>query len=66
MKEEKMSKPTFFQVLKSVFAGLIGVQSKANQQRDFTEGQPFSYILVSIMMTILVVLTLILMVNLIV
>jgi hypothetical protein len=59
-----MSKPTFFQIVKSVFAAFIGVQSKENQKNDFTTGRASSYIFVGISATILFVLSLVFIVNL--
>lgn len=54
-----MSKPTIIQVIKSVFAAFIGVQSRENREQDFTEGSPSTYIFVGIAATILFVLLLI-------
>ncbi|MEQ9510449.1 MAG: DUF2970 domain-containing protein, partial [Alloalcanivorax xenomutans] len=33
-------RPNFLQVLKSILAGLFGVQSHANRERDFNKGNP--------------------------
>ena len=35
-----MSKPSLLHVVKSVIAGLIGVQSEANREQDFQHGLP--------------------------
>jgi hypothetical protein len=40
-----MSKPTVVQVIKSVFAAFIGVQSNANRQQDFSQGSLVPYII---------------------
>ena len=42
-KDEKQSL-TFFEVLGSTFAAAIGVQSKANKNRDFSQGKPLHFI----------------------
>ena len=61
-----MSTSTFFQVVKSILAAFIGVQSKANRQNDFTNGNASSYILVGIGATVIFVLSLVFIVNLVV
>jgi hypothetical protein len=58
-----MSKPTLIEVIKSVLAGLIGVQSRENREKDFTEGNAFMYIFVGIVTTVLFVLLLVFIVN---
>ena len=59
-----MSKSSFFQVVKSVLAAFIGVQSKTNRKNDFTSGNASSYIVVGIGITVIFVLSLIFIVNL--
>ncbi len=54
-----MSKPTLIQVVQSVLAAAIGVQSKANRQRDFEQGSLPSYLIIGAIMTILFILTLV-------
>lgn len=54
-----MSKPTLKQVIQSVIAALIGVQSKENQQRDFEHGSLSSYLIVGAIATVLFILTLV-------
>ncbi|MDQ7091861.1 MAG: DUF2970 domain-containing protein [Methylococcales bacterium] len=54
-----MSTSTFFQVVKSVLAAFIGVQSKTNQEQDFTNGKLSSYIFVGIITTIFFIISLI-------
>ncbi|OQK16650.1 hypothetical protein AU255_01725 [Methyloprofundus sedimenti] len=54
-----MSKPTLKQVIQSVFAAAIGVQSKANRERDFEQGSLSSYLVVGAIATILFILSLV-------
>ncbi len=43
---ESNDKPlTFFEVLGSTLAAALGVQSKANQTRDFSRGKPIHFIM---------------------
>ncbi len=58
-----MSKPTIIEIVKSVFAAFIGVQSNANRQKDFTEGSLKTYIVVGILFTIAFIATLIFVVS---
>lgn len=58
-----MSKPTVIEVIKSVFAAFIGVQSDANRQKDFTEGSLKTYIVVGILFTIAFIATLVFVVS---
>jgi len=53
-----MSKPTIKQVIQSVLAAAIGVQTKENRERDFTEGSLASYIIVGAIAVVLFILTL--------
>lgn len=53
----------FWAVVQSVFAGLIGVQSKANKERDFTDGKPLHFIIGGLVGTLLFVATIILLVK---
>ena len=46
------------QVVASVFAAGLGVQSSKNRERDFTRGRPAAYIIVGIIMTVLFILVL--------
>jgi hypothetical protein len=54
-----MSKPSLKQVIQSVLAAAIGVQSKANRQRDFEEGSLSSYLIVGAIATVLFIVTLV-------
>jgi len=60
-----MGKPTFIDVIKSVLASFIGVQSDANRKRDFQQGNPAQFILVGIVITIIFIIVLIIIVRLI-
>lgn len=54
-----MSKPSILQVIKSVAAAGIGVQSNKNREADFQHGSLSSYIVVGIIATVLFIMTLI-------
>ncbi|MDC9729376.1 MAG: DUF2970 domain-containing protein [Methyloprofundus sp.] len=54
-----MSKPALKQVIQSVLAAAIGVQTKENQARDFEGGSLSSYIFVGIIAVVLFILTLV-------
>lgn len=43
---------TFLEVLGSVIAGALGVQSNANRRRDFTRGNAKHFIVVGILFTV--------------
>ncbi|HXH02655.1 MAG TPA: DUF2970 domain-containing protein [Candidatus Competibacteraceae bacterium] len=51
-------RPRLRQVVMSVLAAFIGVQSEKNRRRDFTHGRPAHYIVVGLAMTVLFVLLL--------
>ncbi len=53
-----MSKPTLKQVIQSVLAAAIGVQSRKNRERDFEHGSLSSYLVVGAIATALFVLIL--------
>ena len=42
--ENTRSGTDFWNVAKSVFAAMIGVQSSKNKERDFTQGKPIHFI----------------------
>lgn len=48
-------KPTLWQVVKSVLAAMFGVQNSQNRERDFTQGNPWVFIVVGVVMVILFV-----------
>lgn len=54
-----MSKPSLKQVIQSVLAAAIGVQSRANRQRDFEHGSLSSYLIVGAIATVLFILVLV-------
>jgi hypothetical protein len=57
---KRANKPTIFQVIGSVVAAALGVQSEKNRQRDFREGaSPGVYIAVGILTTLVFILTVI-------
>ena len=62
---EDTHEPSFWEVVMSVLAAALGVQSSKNRERDFTRGKPLVFIAAGLIFTILFVLTLISIVNLI-
>lgn len=65
MKEEgSESRPTRWQVIKSVVAAALGVQSEEARQRDFTQGSPAAFIIGGVVFTALFVIALVVVVNL--
>lgn len=58
-----MSKPNILQVIKSVIAAGIGVQSNKNREIDFQNTSPISYIIVGLAGTVLFVITLVFIVS---
>ncbi len=63
--QEDTHKPGFWEVVISVLAAALGVQTSKNRKRDFTQGNPLVFIAAGLIFTILFVLTLIGVVNLI-
>lgn len=51
----KKTKPSLWQVISSVNAAFLGVQSSKNRERDFTQGKASHYIVVGIIMTLLLI-----------
>lgn len=47
------NKPSILDVVKSVLASFLGVQSEENRQRDFAHGKPIHYIIVGLVATVL-------------
>ncbi len=43
----------FWQVAHSVGAGLLGVQSRKNRERDFTQGKPIHFLIGGVIGTVL-------------
>jgi len=58
-----MSKPTITQVIRSVLAAVIGIQSDANRQRDLKEGYLSVYLIGGVIFTVLLVIALIFLVS---
>ncbi len=56
--------PGLFQLVLSVMAAAIGVQTKAGRERDFRTNSPLPFILAGLLFTIAFIATLILVVNL--
>jgi uncharacterized membrane protein len=50
--------PTFWQMVQSVLAAALGVQSHKNRQRDFTHGKPVHFLLLGLLFTLMFVLIL--------
>ncbi len=50
-----MSKSTITDVIKSVLAAAIGVQSDDNRQKDFEQGSLSTYLIVGLVFTVLFV-----------
>jgi len=47
-----MAKPRILEVMKSVLAAFIGVQSESNRIKDFSEGTLLPYVAVGIIFTV--------------
>lgn len=54
-----MAKPRLMQVIKSVLAAAVGIQSDANRVKDFQHGSLSQYVIVGLIATILFVIALI-------
>ena len=48
-----MAKPTIIQVVKSVIAAAIGVQSSENRKNDFEQGSLTTYIVAGVVFTLI-------------
>jgi hypothetical protein len=59
----KQTKPRVWQVVRSVFAAAIGVQSEKNRKEDFQSTSIWPFIVGGIVFTVLFVLVLILLVS---
>ncbi|MBI2792555.1 MAG: DUF2970 domain-containing protein [Gammaproteobacteria bacterium] len=59
MSDVPESKPTLWQVIKSVLGAFFGVQSSKVRERDFTKGNPWAYIIVGLIGVTLFVLMLV-------
>jgi hypothetical protein len=63
---DKTSKPNQIQVLASVLAGLFGVQSAKNRERDFKKGRASDYIVVYVILVLAMVAGMVITVNMVV
>lgn len=63
--KKEASEPGFWEVVMSVLAAALGVQTSKNRERDFSKGNPLVFIAAGLIFTFLFVLTLIGVVNLI-
>ena len=61
-----MSKPTITQVVKSVLAAFIGVQSETNRKKDFEHGSLSTYVIAGFIFTVLFVAAIIFIVSIVV
>ncbi|WP_434557649.1 DUF2970 domain-containing protein [Pseudomonas sp. Z4-20] len=50
--------PTLLQMMHSVLAAALGVQSNKNRARDFTHGKPTHFVILGIAFTVIFALTL--------
>ena len=50
--------PTFWQMVHSVLAAALGVQSGKNRARDFTHGKPSHFVMLGVAFTVLFALVL--------
>lgn len=48
--------PTLWDVAKSIFAALLGVQKRANYERDFQHGRPWQYIILGLVFVVIFIL----------
>jgi uncharacterized membrane protein len=55
---EQQPKLGFWQVLKSILAAALGVQSEANRELDFTQGKPLYYIVGGLIFTLIFIVSL--------
>ncbi|MEE4251889.1 MAG: DUF2970 domain-containing protein [Alcanivoracaceae bacterium] len=56
-------KPNLIQVIISVLASLLGVQSGKNRERDFSKGDPKDFIGVYVVLVVFFVISMIVLVN---
>lgn len=62
----KPRKATFWQVVRSVLAGALGVQARHRQEEDFASHSPFPFIIGGLIFTALFIAALVLIVSLVV
>lgn len=56
MTETPPPKPSIWQIIFSTIAAAFGVQSRRNQERDFQQGNIYTYIISGIVFTVIFVL----------
>ena len=61
--KNKSCKLNFFEVIKSVLAAAIGIQSLQNQKKDFKSNKAYIYIIFGFVFTVIFVTTLIIVVK---
>lgn len=64
--EQKPRKATFWQVVRSVLAGALGVQARRRQEEDFSTHSPMPFIIGGLIFTALFIAALMLIVSLVV
>jgi hypothetical protein len=57
-----MSKPNLLQIIKSVIAAAVGIQSNANRTKDFSSGSPGIYLAIGLIATLTFILCIVLVV----
>ena len=56
---DKNKAPSFWQVVKSVLAGMLGVQSAENRERDFQHGKFSAYVFVAVIVVTVFILAIV-------
>lgn len=51
--------PSLWDVAKSIFAALLGVQKSSNYERDFQYGKPWQYIILGLVFVVIFILLII-------
>jgi len=62
LSEQKQSKPGFWQIVLSVLAAALGVNSRRNQERDFQSSTPMPFIVGGVIFGVIFVVTIVLIV----
>lgn len=61
--QQQPRRPTFWEVVQSVLAGALGVQTNEARKRDFQSPTPVPYIIGGIVFTVLLIIVLVVVVN---
>ena len=61
--KQNREKLSLWQIISSVFAAAIGVQSNKNRERDFNQAKPTTYIIAGAIFTLLFILSLVILVK---